>query len=521
MNFDFKYIDPNTGISIVPQKTTQKRKTCKQLFPEQTKKTKLDSFQTQLSLSQEQLKDYFQAEDNFLKYQMEQYEKKKTEDIDIYVQLAKEAERDEEEQILLLSDEKSSSSIQEEDILYFENNYINLKNLITPEEIEIHSLEGASFENYMDILNKINGFIYGNSTTITLKKENEIIATVQYFNNEIKHVNCSYCYSPFWCEHICASLMFTCNHLLKRESDNSGLFNFSAMKESISDFYKSGDLNTSDSTMLKNMTNQIFISFNKLYPKNPDLAIEVIKTLSDAIVHLGSQHSYHSEHYSVLDHLCIQWMNICGILQCHELENSVNRWIELTKDQPSPNFSVILELIQNPLEGEKLTQIYQDNFEVDLHDQIYSFMMKNESDYELLAQNAMIIYRFLESPETFGCIASGKIFESYFVNDSITLFLLFSKASLESMNNGNRDFVEELFEILNYILKFYPNIKSHTNMDEKMMNDISNWVSSKNEIIWDELFQYSKSLDSIDSKHILVEKIFPKLFEIIQNFLEE
>ena len=147
---------------------------------------------------------------------------------------------------------------------------------------------------------------------------------------------------------------------------------------------------------------------------------------------------------------------------------------------------------------------------------------KNETNVEILFQNSKDIFSFLQSPEIFGCSSSNRIFENYFILDTTFLFYLSSKSITESMINGNRDDVEELLYILEFISKFYPNIKSHIHCDIKTIEEISKWASNQQgETNWIEVLKYLDSLKSVDSKHIFIEHFIFKLIEQIEYFLDE
>jgi hypothetical protein len=344
MYFDFKNYDQMDSKDIEAENTTLKRKSsCKELFP--SKKSKPLPFGEGSNFSQEKLNDYIETEEKYLEY-------------------LKRHQTNNENQTI--SDEEwykthypSDNEEMERDRILFESNYLNLQNLITKEEIEMHSQEDVHLESYMDIINTLKAMIFANSTTISLKRENEIVSTIQYSNNEINHVHCSYCYVPFWCEHVCSTLMFVLHHAVQRESDNAGVFNFKAMNELLYEYYETKSLKESDSQMIKNLIQQVFQSFTKLFKKKSKLALEIIETLTDAIVNLGSQHTFESSHYSVLNFLCVQWMSITEDLSSFDLDKKFKFWFYLTKNLSVPNFAVVSELIQHPLSCETFKNIFR------------------------------------------------------------------------------------------------------------------------------------------------------------------
>jgi hypothetical protein len=345
MYFDFKNYNQLDLKTKEPGDTTLKRKSsCKELFP--SKKSKPLPFGEGSNFSQEKLNDHIETEEKYLEYlkrhQTMEYEENQTHNDEEWYKTHYPSDNDE----------------VEHDRILFETNYLNLQHLITKEEIEMHSQEDVHLESYLDIINTLKAIIFANSTSISLKRENEIVSTIQYINNEITHVHCSYCYVPFWCEHVCSTLMFVLNHAVQRESNNAGVFNFKAMNELLYEIYETKILKESDSQMVKTLIQQVFQNFTKLFKKKPTLALEIIETLTDAIVNLGSQHNFESCHYSVLNFLCVQWMSITEDLSSFGLEKKFRFWFYLTKNLSVPNFAVVSELIQHPLSSEVFKCIF-------------------------------------------------------------------------------------------------------------------------------------------------------------------
>jgi hypothetical protein len=110
--------------------------------------------------------------------------------------------------------------------------------------------------------------------------------------------------------------------------------------------------------MVKTLIQQVFQNFTKLFKKKPTLALEIIETLTDAIVNLGSQHTFESCHYSVLNFLCVQWMSITEDLSSFGLDKKFKFWFYLTKNLSVPNFAVVSELVQHPLSCEVFKCIF-------------------------------------------------------------------------------------------------------------------------------------------------------------------